>query len=94
MIIFDFDFDLTLVDTSPIAHLREKRQWNAVNAKLSELKVYDGINEMLNELNERSQKLAIVTKSPDMAPRYFILASWGQPQVSAPVCKPPGMAGR
>ena len=39
-----FDFDLTLVDTSPIAHLREKKQWNAVMAKLSELKVYDGIN--------------------------------------------------
>ena len=38
----------------------------------SELEVYDGINDLLQEMHRRKQRLCIVTKSPDMVPRAFI----------------------
>lgn len=45
--------------------------------RIQDLKVYDEINELLSELHERKQALAIVTKSPDMIPRAFIgLYGW------------------
>jgi HAD superfamily hydrolase (TIGR01509 family) len=67
-----FDFDLTLVDTQPVEALRAERNWRAVMARAGDLKVYDGISELLSELRARDQTLAIVTKSPDMVPRAFI----------------------
>jgi len=67
-----FDFDLTLVDTRPVEAFRAARNWKAVMARASDLKVYDGIDELLRELHARRQVLAIVTKSPDMVPRAFI----------------------
>jgi len=41
-------------------------------ARVPELKVYPGITTLLGELHDRSQKLAIVTKSPDMIAKKFI----------------------
>lgn len=67
-----FDFDLTLVDTKPMEALRRARNWDAVMAHASGLEVYDGIHELLADLDARQQTLAIVTKSPDMVPRYFV----------------------
>lgn len=67
-----FDFDLTLVDTQPVEALRRVRNWKGVMGRANELKVYAGINELLTELHERNQVLAIVTRSPDMVPRAFI----------------------
>ena len=67
-----FDFDLTLVDTQPVEALRAARNWRAVMARAADLKVYDGISELLIELHARDQVLAVVTKSPDMVPRAFI----------------------
>jgi phosphoglycolate phosphatase/pyrophosphatase PpaX len=69
-----FDFDQTLVDTSPVEALRAARRWKDVMARAPDLKVYDGVNELLGELHARRQKLAIVTKSPDMVPKAFIRA--------------------
>lgn len=69
-----FDFDQTLVDTSSVEHLRASRNWKAVMAKASELPVYDGITELLDELHSSGHSLAIVTKSPDMVPKAFIRA--------------------
>ena len=67
-----FDFDLTLVDTRPVEVLRAARQWRSVMARVAELDVYDGVHELLLDLDAWGQTLAIVTKSPDMVPRYFV----------------------
>lgn len=67
-----FDFDQTLVDTSPVEALRAARRWRDVMAKASRLRVYDGIGELLEALLANGQKIAIVTKSPDMVPKAFI----------------------
>ncbi|MGM4983241.1 HAD family hydrolase [Rhizobium sp. 11_C7_N12_5] len=69
-----FDFDQTLVDTSSVEHLRAARNWKAVMAQASRLPVYDGINELLQELHHSGQTIAIVTKSPDMVPKAFVKA--------------------
>jgi HAD superfamily hydrolase (TIGR01662 family) len=67
-----FDFDQTLVDTSPVEALRAGRRWRDVMAQAPKLRVYDGIGELLAALHAKGQKLAIVTKSPDMVPKAFI----------------------
>jgi len=67
-----FDFDQTLVDTSPVEQLRAARNWKAVMAQASKLKVYDGVYELLKERHEAGETLAIVTKSPDMVAKAFI----------------------
>ena len=67
-----FDFDLTLVDTEAVEALRTARRWRAVMDRVSELEVYDGVHELLADLHARGQMLAIVTKSPDMIPRFFL----------------------
>ena len=69
-----FDFDQTLVDTSSVEHLRAARNWKAVMAQASKLPVYEGISELIQELHESGQTIAIVTKSPDMVPKAFIKA--------------------
>ncbi|PZU68633.1 HAD-IA family hydrolase [Sphingobium sp.] len=69
-----FDFDQTLVDTSSVEHLRAARNWKAVMAQASKLPVYDGINELIQDLHKAGQTIAIVTKSPDMVPKAFIKA--------------------
>lgn len=69
-----FDFDQTLVDTSPVEHLRTARNWSAVMAQAPKLRVYDGIHELLKELHDAGETLAIVTKSPDMVAKAFIRA--------------------
>lgn len=69
-----FDFDQTLVDTQPVEALRAARNWKAVMARASELVVYPGINDLLQQLHAANETLSIVTKSPDMVPRAFIKA--------------------
>ena len=41
-------------------------------ARAPDLEVYDGVGDLLDVLHKRGQKLAIVTKSPDMVPKAFI----------------------
>lgn len=67
-----FDFDQTLVDTSPVEALRARREWKAVMAQAPRLAVYSGVNNLLAELHAAGQILALLTKSPDMVPRAFI----------------------
>lgn len=72
-----FDFDQTLVDTSPVEALRAARRWRDMMAQAPKLRVYDGIGDLLAALHAKGQKLAIVTKSPDMVPKAFIkLHKW------------------
>jgi len=67
-----FDLDQTLVNTQPVERLRAAKSWGAVMAKLPQLSAYDGIHELLVALHERGDRLAIVTKSPDMIAKAFI----------------------
>lgn len=67
-----FDFDQTLVDTSPVEHLRKARRWKDVMAQLDHLHPYDGIGDLLNELHATDHKLAIVTRSPDMVAKAIV----------------------
>ncbi len=67
-----FDFDQTLVDTSPVEPLRAARRWKDVMAQAPKLRVYDGVADLLAALHRKGQHLAIVTKSPDMVPKAFI----------------------
>ena len=67
-----FDFDLTLVDTQPVEELRAARRWRSVMARVPELEVYGGIHELIWELDASDAALAIVTKSPDMVPWFFV----------------------
>ena len=66
-----FDFDQTLVDTSSAAHLRKALKWSAVMAHMRGLEPYLGITELLTELHDLGQPLAIVTSSPDMVAREY-----------------------
>ena len=95
-----FDFDLTLVDTRPVESLRTARKWGEVMSRAGELQVYDGITELLKELHEHNQKLAIVTKSPNMIPCGFVRRyDWpikpelvlGHHQVDEPKPNPDGL---
>lgn len=67
-----FDFDLTLVDTQPVEALRAARRWRAVMDRAPKLEVYEGIHELIRQLDACDETLAIVTKSPDMVPRFFV----------------------
>lgn len=67
-----FDFDQTLVDTSPVEALRARRDWRGVMSRASGLRVYDGISALIGDLHAAGVVLAIVTKSPDMVARSFI----------------------
>lgn len=73
-----FDFDQTLVDTSSVEHLRAAGNWKAVMGQAAELPVYEGITELIFDLHQSGQTLAIVTKSPDMVPKTFV-RSYGWP---------------
>lgn len=61
-----FDFDQTLVDTSSVEGFRRNRDWKAVMTRLGQLQPYPGIGAFLGDLHDAGQKLAIVTRSPDM----------------------------
>ena len=58
-----FDLDLTLVDSSILFELREKRLWSEVYKNIPKTTVYDGVHEMIDELKP-SFKFGIVTSSP------------------------------
>lgn len=59
-----FDLDLTLVDTSSLEELREKREWNKVYSLISSTSLYDGVREVLDIIQKNSIKVAIVSTSP------------------------------
>jgi len=58
-----FDLDMTLVDTSSLFYLREKRLWREVYKNIPKTKIYSGINDLISNLKQKF-KLGIVTSSP------------------------------
>jgi len=58
-----FDLDMTLVDSSSLLKLREKRLWSEVYRNIPKTKVYGGIFDLLQDLQSK-YRLGIVTSSP------------------------------
>lgn len=66
-----FDFDQTLVDTSSLADLRASRRWSEINRRTKSLNPYPGITDLLQDLAQWNQSIAIVTTSPSMVAEGF-----------------------
>lgn len=60
-----------MVDTSPVDYLRQQRKWSEVMKRAPELKVYDGLNPLIDDIHKSGRPMAIVTNSPDMIPKAF-----------------------
>lgn len=59
-----FDLDDTLVDTSILRPLRDRRQWPQALAGVSGTRIFAGIDAMLSSLTSRGIRVGIVTTSP------------------------------
>jgi HAD superfamily hydrolase (TIGR01549 family) len=60
-----FDLDQTLVDSSPLKPFRDGRRWAEVYKRISSVRCYPGIPELLADLKRNELKVAIVTSSPE-----------------------------
>jgi HAD superfamily hydrolase (TIGR01549 family) len=58
------DLDQTMVNSSHLDLLRRRRQWNRVYEQISACTAYQGITEILQELNLHGIPVCIVTSSP------------------------------
>lgn len=63
---FIFDLDQTLIDTSSSEFYRKQNNWNAVYELIPGFKLYEGISNILSEINENGHKICIVTASPEI----------------------------
>lgn len=59
-----FDLDQTLVDSQVFELLRKKRDWATIKSRVSEVKVYEKIGEVIKLLNDNNIRVAIVTRAP------------------------------
>lgn len=59
-----FDLDDTLIDTSPLADLRENRQWQEIDNSLHLCKRYEQVSDILTTARAAGLKACIVTNSP------------------------------
>lgn len=59
-----FDLDMTLVNSSSADEMRAQRAWHQVYPMIAGFKLFDGIADVLKELNRRAIAYAIVTASP------------------------------
>ena len=61
-----FDLDQTLVDTSSLKTLRDRRMWRNVPHSLHLTRVCDGAQELIEALQTEGMPLGIVTSAPRM----------------------------
>jgi len=59
-----FDLDQTLVDSQSIEHIRRARQWSKVYQNIPDIRVYEGIDDILSILRDIDIKLSIVSAGP------------------------------
>jgi HAD superfamily hydrolase (TIGR01662 family) len=59
-----FDLDQTLVDSTAAEPLRRARNWRGVYAAVQNLRCYQGIPELLEQLRAVGIRIAVVTSSP------------------------------
>jgi len=70
LVIMDMDF--TLVNTTEVERLRRLRQWRAASSELVNTVVYEGVHEMLSELEENGHEIVVLTNSPVRDARRLI----------------------
>lgn len=58
-----FDLDDTLVDSALLRHLREARLWKEAVARVGETRLFDGVQETLQQLSDTGLPWVIVTTS-------------------------------
>lgn len=59
-----FDLDQTIVDSSIAEIYRKKQDWKRVYSLIPQFSLYDGIDEIFRILNQKGEKICIVTSSP------------------------------
>ncbi len=59
-----FDLDQTLVDTKSIEFLRNSRKWKDIYPLIHTLLPYNGINDLLHDLQQNEYKVGLVTSTP------------------------------
>lgn len=59
-----FDLDMTLVDTSVANDARNAGNWREVYNLIPQMKIYEGIKELIDSLKYHGVKYAVVTSSP------------------------------
>ena len=59
-----FDLDGTLVDSSPIKHLRDGYKWKEAKENIHQVREFQGISNVLSDLKKK-YKIGLVTSSPE-----------------------------
>lgn len=59
-----FDLDMTLVDSSLADQLRQKRAWQQVYDLIPEFTLFDGIQDVIKNMDDHHLPYGIVTASP------------------------------
>ena len=79
-----FDLDQTLIDSSSLEYLRNERKWQEIYGRISSLKPYPGISEILDILKRLDCRVGIVTSAPTpYCSRILTCFGW---KVDAKVC--------
>jgi HAD superfamily hydrolase (TIGR01549 family) len=58
------DLDQTLVDTSPLKPLRDRRQWSKIQSEVHKTLVLEGAHELLAQLRAEGMPFGVVTSAP------------------------------
>jgi beta-phosphoglucomutase-like phosphatase (HAD superfamily) len=60
---FLFDLDGTLIDTTAIADIRQRRRWKDCVARLRKTSIFPGISDVLSQIRQAEGRIAVVTTS-------------------------------
>lgn len=77
-----FDLEGTLVDVDAIAALRERRRWSDYVRHVDRSSLYPGVSELLNELELRDVRWAVVTNVPAMLANALLACHKLEPAAS------------
>lgn len=58
------DFDQTIADTSMLEHLRKARNWQTIYRSMAQIKLYEGILELIVHAQSKSYNIGVVSSSP------------------------------
>lgn len=61
-----FDLDMTLVDSRCAAHHRARMQWDRVNTKVSQIRPFNGVAELIQNAKRKKIPLGIVTAGSNL----------------------------
>lgn len=66
-----FDLDDTLIDSSSLRLLRQKRDWDGVWKRMHSIAVSEGVTQMLARLRGRGMRVGIVSSAPRRYVQHF-----------------------